>query len=495
MTGGRCATGNVRPSFRAPCNMAISDANRGGAPGAAPGPDPAHILHELAGLMAISPGRDFLDELVNRAVQRLGVDYAWVVLHGAKGEHARTVLSANCRMRWNGAESYLATGQSALAGVLSHATQYVCARDLERHVPGDLALRRLGAQACVAHALRDESGLQRGHVAFVFSEPLADPAIYVSALSACATFTERAVLALDAERKARQEALQLASRYQALFEKAPVLINAFDARGKCILWNLECERKFGWSVEEVNNHPEPLALFYPDPQTRARVVASVSQAPGRAFEEWHPVTRAGKVLSTLWSNIVLESGTVVNIGLDITERKRAELALTRLATIDSLTDCWNRAEILKILRQEITRLRQHPDQPLAVVMLDLDHFKQLNDLHGHLVGDAALRYFSDQLRSNLRGTDFVGRIGGEEFLALLPGCDGDAALAMADRLRAALRNDPFTTEGQAAPLSVSVGIAFATPEDTAVSDVMRRADTALYEAKRRGRDRAVVYFG
>jgi len=150
---------------------------------------------------------------------------------------------------------------------------------------------------------------------------------------------------------------------------------------------------------------------------------------------------------------------------------------------------------LKILRQEITRLRQHPDQPLAVVMLDLDHFKQLNDLHGHLVGDAALRYFSDQLRSNLRGTDFVGRIGGEEFLALLPGCDGDAALAMADRLRAALRNDPFTTEGQAAPLSVSVGIAFATPEDTAVSDVMRRADTALYEAKRRGRDRAVVYFG
>lgn len=421
MTGGRCATGNVRPSFRAPCNMAISDANRGGAPGAAPGPDPAHILHELAGLMAISPGRDFLDELVNRAVQRLGVDYAWVVLHGAKGEHARTVLSANCRMRWNGAESYLATGQSALAGVLSHATQYVCARDLERHVPGDLALRRLGAQACVAHALRDESGLQRGHVAFVFSEPLADPAIYVSALSACATFTERAVLALDAERKARQEALQLASRYQALFEKAPVLINAFDARGKCILWNLECERKFGWSVEEVNNHPEPLALFYPDPQTRARVVASVSQAPGRAFEEWHPVTRAGKVLSTLWSNIVLESGTVVNIGLDITERKRAELALTRLATIDSLTDCWNRAEILKILRQEITRLRQHPDQPLAVVMLDLDHFKQLNDLHGHLVGDAALRYFSDQLRSNLRGTDFVGRIGGEEFLAPLPG--------------------------------------------------------------------------
>ena len=79
----------------------------------------------------------------------------------------------------------------------------------------------------------------------------------------------------------------LVTQYEALFHSAPVLINAFDSDGRCTLWNEECERRFGWSIAEINRQDDPLALFYPDPSDRARVRESVDSAPCRAFREWH----------------------------------------------------------------------------------------------------------------------------------------------------------------------------------------------------------------
>ncbi|MGY6272280.1 sensor domain-containing diguanylate cyclase [Achromobacter denitrificans] len=278
------------------------------------------------------------------------------------------------------------------------------------------------------------------------------------------------------------------AQYEALFQAAPVLINAFGPDGRCTLWNEACERRFGWSEAELRACPDPLALFYPDPRTRAQVVDSVGPQPSRSFREWHPLTRNGEQLSVLWSNVRLPDGKVVNIGMDITESRRAEAALARMARVDSLTGCWNRAEILKRVEQRLAQAG-----PDTALMLDLDHFKQVNDRYGHLGGDAALRHFCDQLRACVREGDAIGRLGGEEFLVLLADTDVDVAHAICARLRASLRQHPADIDGEAVALSVSGGIARFAPDDASASDVLRRADFALYQAKRAGRDCAVEY--
>lgn len=286
---------------------------------------------------------------------------------------------------------------------------------------------------------------------------------------------------------------EVVAQYEALFQNAPVLINAFDEQGKCLLWNEACERRFGWRREEINRHVEPLALFYPDPEIRARVIDSVGRAPHPSFREWQPLARNGERLSVMWSNVRLPDGSVVNIGMDMTENRRNEAALARQAKVDGLTGCWTRAEILQRMKGLLETAKRGARH--TALMLDLDHFKQVNDRYGHLGGDAALRHFCEQLRACLREGDSVGRLGGEEFVVLLADADKDVALAVCDRLRACLRQHPAQVEGHALVLSASGGITGFLETDASMSDVLRRADLALYQAKRAGRDCAVVLPG
>ena len=159
----------------------------------------------------------------------------------------------------------------------------------------------------------------------------------------------------------------LVTQYEALFHSAPVLINAFDSDGRCT-WNEECERRFGWSIAEINRQDDPLALFYPDPSDRARVRESVDSAPCRAFREWHPLTRAGERLTVMWSNVSLPDGRIINIGLDATESRRAQAAIARMATVDSLTGCWNRAEILRRMSLKLNAARLDPGAAFTALM-------------------------------------------------------------------------------------------------------------------------------
>jgi len=172
-----------------------------------------------------------------------------------------------------------------------------------------------------------------------------------------------------------------------------------------------------------------------------------------------------------------------------TQLMSAQEALRDQAARDPLTGIWNRNAIFDVFRRERSRAEREGNA-IAIVMLDIDHFKNLNDNYGHMAGDAVLREFTRRISTSLRPYDAVGRYGGEEFLVILPGCDLAAGARHAERLRGLLSEEPFDTSEGRHTATCSLGVAStssSSPGDT--DSLIRAADAALYRAKRNGRKR------
>jgi len=173
------------------------------------------------------------------------------------------------------------------------------------------------------------------------------------------------------------------------------------------------------------------------------------------------------------------------------ELRASREALLHLATHDPLTGCPNRRLALERLEQELAR-GARSGVPVTVAILDLDHFKSVNDTHGHLVGDAVLREVSSRLLRALRPYDVCGRYGGEEFIIVLPGSDAETGRAVAERLREAVSEEPIDGAGAELTVRFSAGLATTTMGPDALEAVLRAADDALYRAKALGRDRLEI---
>ncbi|MCP5149676.1 MAG: diguanylate cyclase [Ectothiorhodospiraceae bacterium] len=193
------------------------------------------------------------------------------------------------------------------------------------------------------------------------------------------------------------------------------------------------------------------------------------------------------------SNLLRLLARRLRLGNEMLSDERDRLAEYRFhATVDGLTGLFNRYWLDRMLPRQIERSRA-TGESLALVMVDVDHFKRINDDFGHPAGDRVLRQVADILRDNLRPADMAARYGGEEFALLLPGCGLRDALALAERLRRAVESMPWPESAGPAPGTVTISAGVGTMDDVASAEqLVARSDDALYRAKRAGRNRVAT---
>jgi two-component system cell cycle response regulator len=166
-----------------------------------------------------------------------------------------------------------------------------------------------------------------------------------------------------------------------------------------------------------------------------------------------------------------------------------EQELRTKATRDCLTELYNRGTIIDVLHKELAR-HERDKGPLSVIFADLDHFKKVNDVHGHQAGDVVLREVARRIADTLRPYDSLGRYGGEEFMIVLPACDAAGAMEVAERIRYTISARPIATDFGKIASSISLGVAAVSAKKTlSFSDLLHAVDTALYRAKDKGRNR------
>jgi diguanylate cyclase (GGDEF)-like protein len=261
-------------------------------------------------------------------------------------------------------------------------------------------------------------------------------------------------------------------------------------------------------IERLRNHPDDTVLQVDDGASSARLTfvrslrdtapsaASTSALTGLQLVSMPMELPMHRALEAFWRQLAGMAALVVVLFLALNLMLRRlvvnpvdvhQRALRRLATQDSLTGATNRRGFMdRLLRAQSEAETQA--EPLSLVMVDLDHFKRINDEHGHGAGDAVLREVAHRMRRQIRRADLLGRLGGEEFAILLPDTDLVGARTQAEHLLTALRSQPFPTAGR---VTASLGVAQWNGRETA-SAWLHRADLALYEAKHLGRDRLVV---
>jgi two-component system cell cycle response regulator len=170
---------------------------------------------------------------------------------------------------------------------------------------------------------------------------------------------------------------------------------------------------------------------------------------------------------------------------------QAQEQLRFQAAHDPLTGTWNRGAILETLHRELERAARS-ESAVGILLLDIDHFKTVNDTHGHLTGDGVLREVTQRIIKAARAYDSVGRYGGEEFIIVLPGCNRDQIQQSGERIRSAVDSGPILVNGSEISVTVSIGAAVATCGTTSETEMLAAADVALYRAKEIGRNRIIV---
>jgi diguanylate cyclase (GGDEF)-like protein/PAS domain S-box-containing protein len=296
--------------------------------------------------------------------------------------------------------------------------------------------------------------------------------------------------ATEAERRANDELAESRRNMRRLFMAVPVpLVVTHAETGAILEANDAAYAYFGAGRESLGL--ETILDIYVDPSERSAFLEALREnGQVRNFETRIRLADGSirHVLLAADRQTFEGKPCVITGAVDISRHKEVEAHLDRLATTDALTGLPNRSRFMELATTELERAVRYR-RPLTVMMLDLDHFKRLNDTHGHAAGDAALGAFAALCQRTLRRHDVIARLGGEEFAAILPETSALNALTLAERLRSETERLVVPGAPDGLHLTVSIGIANVHEGEPSIEAALARADRALYAAKRAGRNR------
>ena len=280
--------------------------------------------------------------------------------------------------------------------------------------------------------------------------------------------------------------------FRALIENASDIIAVIDAQGVFAYESSSAKHILGYRTKDIVGRPlaelvepeqsENVKQFIASVLVRPDALATVELKLRHNDGSWREFEVVGKNL--LYEPAI--NGIVGNFR-DITERKRLMAALEKLSETDPLTGALNRRGFLKLAEREFERMRRS-GQPLTVIMIDIDHFKRVNDTYGHAAGDLVLAKIAEQCRTHIRSIDVLARFGGEEFIVLMMDAELPDAQGMVARLREAIAAAGIRTIKGEVSVTASFGIATVDPRMIDLETAIRLADEALYEAKNAGRN-------
>ncbi len=297
----------------------------------------------------------------------------------------------------------------------------------------------------------------------------------------------------------RQLTLSQVQRLDSIGQAVGEGIYVLDRQGRTLYVNEAATRLTGFNAEKLHQSDLHNLLHSHEDNNQMKLaecpifVNALNGGTYDADEEFR--TRTGQLIPVVvTSRPLMEDGQVngvVTVFRDISERKEQEQRLQELATTDPLTGLNNRRAFMERLSEEL-QLHHRLQYSSSLLMVDFDHFKEINDQYGHQAGDQVLKHFAQVARDCLRQTDLLGRLGGEEFAILLPGTELKGAIHLAELLRERMESSPTTVENGEIPMTLSIGVTTLCVEDKDPSDVLNRADRALYQAKDQGRNQYVA---
>lgn len=322
----------------------------------------------------------------------------------------------------------------------------------------------------------------------------------IQRLRYAATRTKAEIDSLEEYRESSALALDTSQPYffRGLVEYSPDGIVVVDEDGYIVFANKSCERLLGYAEEELVGYTvDVLVPSDKRPQhARHRKEAMIGMEPrsmGRLmFLEARTKSGTCIPVEIALTPLASDHGEFVVATVRDAKRQRTLInQLNDLASTDPLTGALNRRSFYKVAERELERKTRYSSS-VSVMMIDIDHFKQINDVHGHEAGDKALKAMTRVCLEHLRKNDGFARLGGEEFAIIAPEISLDRAQLLAERLRQALSEIEVATDTDTFSFTVSMGLTEVADADDEIDTALKRADTALYNAKKSGRNRVII---
>jgi diguanylate cyclase (GGDEF)-like protein/PAS domain S-box-containing protein len=450
-----------------------------------------------------APLSDILYAIVRTIEAEAPASLCSVLLLDDEGKHLYTGAAPSLPSFYSeaidGVEIGMGMGSCSMAAYLG---ERVVVADISTHddwrVFVELA-RRAGLAACWSEPIVASDGKVLGTFAVYHSEPTTPSEGDIERIAFAANLAAIAIQNYNT----RKALVRREREFRTLAENSPISISRFDQDGRVIYFNPKIATTLPEPIEELLGKKLSDMSNIPFAQVVLSAVQQTAQSgEENSFEVDMPIREGG--VETHLVRMVPErnsSGAVVGVlatGLDISERKRLQRELEHQARLDFLTGLFNRRYFLELAEKELSRLRRYGGK-LSLIMFDIDFFKRINDVHGHNVGDLVLRKVAQISRESLRKIDVVGRLGGEEFVVLLPQTDQQQAVDAAERLRLALAAGEVTLKnGIPIHFTVSLGVITVGEESDwqgesiNIDDLLIWVDLALYQAKRGGRNRVCL---